>query len=65
MQLTKDQLHKTAVDYLPREGGFATRLADAYLHADKDNKRRIEEAFADLFERAYKKWAQIDALRID
>jgi hypothetical protein len=56
MKLSKDQLHDTAVNYLPREGGFASRLADAYLYADSDNKRRIEDAFMDLFENAYEKW---------
>lgn len=56
MNLTKDQLRATAIDYLPREGGFATALADAYLRADADNQRRIEGAFMDLFERAYAKW---------
>ena len=50
MNLTKDQLRATAVNYLPREGGFATALADAYLRADADNQRRIEGAFMDLFE---------------
>ena len=57
MNLTKDQLRETAIDYLPREGGFATALAEAYLRADADNQRRIEGAFMDLFERAYRKWA--------
>lgn len=28
MKLTKEQLHHIAVEYLPRMGGFATRLAD-------------------------------------
>jgi len=57
MNLTKDQLRTTAIDYLPREGGFATALADAYLRADADNKAKIESVFLDLFERAYRKWA--------
>lgn len=56
MTLTKEQLHHIAVEYLPRMGGFATRLADAYLHADGDNQRRIEGAFMDLFERAQEQW---------
>lgn len=56
MSLTKEQLHTTAVEYLPRLGGFATKLAAAYLHADGDNQRRIEGAFMHLFERAYAAW---------
>ena len=57
MNLTKDQLRETAIDYLPREGGFATALAEAYLRADADNKAKIESVFLDLFERAFAKWA--------
>jgi hypothetical protein len=56
MSLTKEQLHTTAVEYLPRLGGFATKLAAAYLHADGVNQRRIENAFMHLFERAYHMW---------
>ena len=56
MTLTKAQLHTIAVEYLPRMGGFASRLADAYLHADGDNQRKIEGAFMDLFERAQEQW---------
>jgi hypothetical protein len=56
MKLTKEQLHHIAVEYLPRMGGFATKLAAAYLHADGDNQRRIESAFMDLFERAQEQW---------
>jgi isochorismate hydrolase len=56
-QLTKDLLHYIAVNYLPREGGFASKLADAYLHADGRNQEIIEGAFAHLFVTAYRKWA--------
>lgn len=56
MTLTKEQLHHIAVEYLPRMGGFASRLAAAYLHADSDNQRKIEGAFMDLFERAQQQW---------
>ena len=58
MTLTNEQLHETAVWYLPNEGGFATALATAYLRADMTNQRKIEKAFSDLFETAYRKWAQ-------
>jgi hypothetical protein len=56
MTMTKEQLHTTAVNYMPRLGGFATKLADTYLHADSDNKRLIESVFMHLFERAYVQW---------
>ena len=57
-ELTKDRLHYIAVNYLPREGGFAQRLADAYLYADGDNKRKIEKEFMHLFERAFIQWGE-------
>ena len=56
MTMTKEQLHTTAVNYMPRMGGFATKLAAAYLHADGNNQRKIEEKFMDDFERAYRMW---------
>ena len=56
MMMTKEQLRSTAVNYMPRMGGFAAKLATAYLHADSDNQRRIEQAFMHLFERAYYVW---------
>lgn len=58
MKLTQEQLHETAVRYLPNEGGFATALAHAYLKADITNQRKIEGAFGDLFTTAYRKWAK-------
>ena len=61
MTLTKQQLHTTAVNYMPRLGGFATKLAAAYLHADGDNQKRIEGAFMHLFERAYRMWHKEEA----
>jgi hypothetical protein len=57
MKLTQEQLHETAVRYLPNEGGFATALAKAYTLADLSNQRKIEGAFGDLFATAYRKWA--------
>ena len=56
MTMTKEQLHKTAVEYMPRLGGHAAALAQAYLLADSDNKRRYEQVFMHLFERAYIQW---------
>ena len=57
MTFTQAELHKIAKQYLPREGGFASALADAYLRADLGNQRKIEGAFGDLFVTAYRKWA--------
>jgi hypothetical protein len=51
-KLTKEQLHDIALNHLPTLGGFASKLAAAYLHADGDNQRRIESVFMHLFERA-------------
>jgi hypothetical protein len=57
MTFTQDELQEIAMSYLPREGGFASALAEAYLKADLSNQRRIEGAFGDLFVTAYRKWA--------
>jgi hypothetical protein len=57
MTFTQADLQKIAMSYLPREGGFATALAEAYLRADLSNQRKIEGAFGDLFTNAYRKWA--------
>lgn len=57
MTFTNEELQKIATTYLPREGGFASALAEAYLRADLANRRKIEGAFGDLFVTAYRKWA--------
>ena len=57
MTFTNEELQTVATRYLPREGGFASALAEAYLRADLANRRRIEGAFGDLFTTAYRKWA--------
>jgi hypothetical protein len=54
--LSKEQIEET-VTFLYIEGSFATKLQEAWYAADSDNKRRIETAFADLFETTYRKWA--------
>ena len=56
MTFTQAELQEIAVRYLPREGGFASALADAYLIADPSNRRKIEGAFGDLFVTAWRKW---------
>ena len=57
MTFTQADLQKIATSYLPREGSFASALAEAYLKADLTNQRRIEGAFGDMFTTAYRKWA--------
>jgi hypothetical protein len=57
MRFNENELYDIATIYLPREGDFALALADAYLKADADNQRKIEDAFGDLFTTAYDKWA--------
>ena len=43
--------HEAAIR-MSREGGhFAGAIADAYFHADSNNKTRLLEAFRDLFDR--------------
>ena len=42
-------LHNSANEMRERGGGFAGALAEAWQKADKGNKTRIEQAFADLF----------------
>ena len=57
MTFTQQELQDIARTYLPREGSFASALADAYLVADLSNQRKIEGTFGDLFVTAYRKWA--------
>ena len=57
MTFTQAELHTIAVRYLPREGSFASALADAYLKADLSNQRKIEGTFGDLFVTAWRKWS--------
>ena len=48
---TSEQLHAAAHAMKRTGGGFASRLADAYLYADLNNQERILTAFMDLFEK--------------
>ena len=54
--MSNDQFHLIATFYLPKEGGFASRLADAYIYADPTNKQKIQNTFYDLFNNAFIKW---------
>ena len=54
--MTDAQLHEAAGYLETRMGGFANAIALAYYRADSGNQRKLVEAFADLFERAYAKW---------
>lgn len=49
--MNQDQQHAAAIHMKKVGGGFASRLAEAYLYADSWNQRRIYEAFEDLFEK--------------
>ena len=49
--MNQDQQHAAAIHMKKVGGGFASRLAEAYLYADSGNQYRIYKAFSDLFER--------------
>lgn len=49
--MNQDQQHAAAIHMKRVGGGFASRLAEAYLYADLGNQRRIYEAFEALFEK--------------
>lgn len=51
MKPTKEELHAAAMKMRWMGGGFAGRLADAYMYADSGNQQRIIEAFGHLFEK--------------
>ena len=51
MKPTKEELHAAAIHMKKVGGGFAGRLADAYMYADLGNQQRIYEAFGHLFEK--------------
>lgn len=46
--LTAAELHRTFTAMRTHGGGFVSRLADAWLHADPANRARIEAAFPHL-----------------
>jgi hypothetical protein len=56
LPMTDAQIHEAAGYLETREGGFANAIAMAYYRADSGNKRRLLDAFGDLFESAYAKW---------
>jgi len=49
--MNQDQQHAAAIHMKKIGGGFASRLAEAYLYADGGNQYRIYRAFEDLFKR--------------
>lgn len=49
--MTDSQLYAAAHEMEAMGGSFAASIAQAFFHADKDNKRRLLAAFGDLFER--------------
>lgn len=52
---TNDQLHKAAHAMHKTGGHFASRIAEAYFYADLSNRRKLLDAFGDLFERFIEK----------
>lgn len=61
MKYTSEQLHAAAHAMKRTGGGFASRLADAYLYADLNNQERILTAFMDLFEKFIDKETRLNA----
>ena len=51
MKYTSAQLTAAAHAMKRTGGGFASRLAEAYMYADSNNQERILTAFMDLFEK--------------
>jgi hypothetical protein len=52
---TNDQLYKAACKMEAQGGSFASRIAEAYFYADLSNRRKLLDAFGDLFERFIEK----------
>ena len=53
-QLSDADYHRAA-DLMIRQGGsFAAAIAEAYFAADTQNRKRVLEAFGDLFERFHR-----------
>jgi len=54
LTMTHADYHRAA-DLMIRQGGsFAAAIAEAYFAADSENRRRLLEAFGDLFERFHR-----------
>lgn len=51
---THDQLHAAAHAMHKTGGSFASRIAEAYFYADLSNRRKLLDAFGDLFEKFIK-----------
>lgn len=52
--MTHADYHRAA-DLMIRQGGsFAAAIAEAYFSADTQNRKRLLEAFGDLFERFHR-----------
>ena len=49
--LTDSQLYKAAHNMESYGGSFAASIAQAFFHADTDNRKRLLSAFGDMFER--------------
>ncbi len=60
--MTRDELLPTMIAMTKYGGSFASKLADAMLHADSDNLQRIVNAFPEMIER-YKEFAGMDVVK--
>ena len=50
-KFTPEQLHAAAHEMDRIGGGFASAIANAYFRADLHNRRKLLDAFGDLFEK--------------
>jgi hypothetical protein len=53
--LTDEQLYHAAKTMFAYGGGFASALSEAFFKADSSNKRKLLDAFEELFLR-YHRW---------
>jgi len=53
LQIKQSEAFRRSANRMERAnaGSFATAIAQAYYYADSNNAKKIEEAFADLFQR--------------
>lgn len=56
--LTDIQLYAAAHAMRDNGGSFAHHIAQAFFHADKDNKERILSTFGYLFDQFHASWVE-------
>ena len=52
--MTDSELYKAAYKMEKYGGSFAASIAQAFFHADTDNRERLLSAFGDLFEKYHR-----------